>query len=176
MLVAVHEQAFDRPASQEPGDAPLAADIPTLTDRVDDPVVAPVAAPAEHGETFWMANSEAADAGYLSEESEDATPDPVDAHSADLATGAWVDLLVQGTWVRAELTWRSPHGSLFMFISAKGLAHSMTRRTLDRLRHADQLRVVSRGGMVEGALDAVAQLALRNQSEADGDAEPGTTP
>jgi hypothetical protein len=30
--------------------------------------------------------------------------------------------------------------------------------------------------MVEGALDAVAQLALRNQSEADGDAEPGTTP
>lgn len=176
MLVAVHEQAFDRPASQEPGDAPLAADIPTLTDRVDDPVAAPVAAPAEHGETFWMANSEAADAGYLSEESEDATPDPVDAHSADLATGAWVDLLVQGTWVRAELTWRSPHGSLFMFISAKGLAHSMTRRTLDRLRHADQLRVVSRGGMVEGALDAVAQLALRNQSEADGDAEPGATP
>ncbi|MGS5086405.1 DUF1631 family protein [Hydrogenophaga sp. A37] len=176
MLVAVHEQAFDRPAAQETGDEPLGAEIPTLIERVDDPALAVVPAPAEHGETFWMAHSEAADAGYVSEEPVPIAPDAVDAQGADLATGAWVDLLIQGTWVRAELTWTSPHGSLFMFISAKGLAHSMTRRTLDRLRNADQLRVVSRGGMVEGALDAVAQLALRNQSEADGDAEPGTTP
>jgi len=38
----------------------------------------------------------------------------------------------------------------------------MTRRTLDRLLGTDALRIVSRGGVVEGALDAVAQQALRN--------------
>jgi len=174
MLVAVHEQAFDHPAPAVPDNEPLVPEIPTLSERVDDPGLVAVPAPAELGETFWMANSEAADAGYLSEEPAPAAPDAVDAQGADMATGAWVDLLIQGTWVRAELTWTSPHGSLFMFISAKGLAHSMTRRTLDRLRNADQLRVVSRGGMVEGALDAVAQLALRNQSEPHGDAAPGS--
>lgn len=61
-----------------------------------------------------------------------------------------------------------------MFISASGLAHSMTRRTLDRLLGTDALQIVSRGGVVEGALDAVAQQALRNaQSDSDGDLEEG---
>ena len=83
----------------------------------------------------------------------------------DLSTGAWVDLKVQGEWVRAQLTWTSPRGSLFMFISSSGLAHSMTRRTLERLLGTDALRIVSRGGVVEGALDAVAQQALRNAQD-----------
>ena len=50
-------------------------------------------------------------------------------------TGSWVDLALGGVWVRAQLTWASPHQTLFMFISGKGLAHSMSRRTLDRLRN-----------------------------------------
>ena len=80
-----------------------------------------------------------------------------------------VDLKVQGEWLRAQLTWTSPRGGLFMFISANGLAHSMTRRTLEKLLGKDALRIISRGGVVEGALDAVAQQALRNAQEADPD-------
>ena len=76
---------------------------------------------------------------------------------------------VQGEWLRAQLTWTSPRGGLFMFISANGLAHSMTRRTLEKLLGKDALRIISRGGVVEGALDAVAQQALRNAQEADPD-------
>ena len=72
----------------------------------------------------------------------------------------------------SQLTWTSPRGGLYMFISAKGLAHSMTRRTLDRLLGNDVLRIVSRGGVVERALDAVAQQALRNTQ--GGDAAAGT--
>ena len=167
-LVSVHEQAFDeRPAAPDSASDGLAT-VDAAEDAADPTLPGPMH--TEPDEPFWMANSEVLDAGYLPEEPEPPSPDPVDIGDTELATGAWVDLRVQGEWVRAQLTWTSPHGSLFMFISAKGLAHSMTRRTLERLRGSGSLRVVSWGGMVEGALDAVAQQALRNQSEADGEA------
>jgi hypothetical protein len=38
----------------------------------------------------------------------------------------------------------------------------MSRRTLDRLRAADQLRVVADRPVVDEALDQVAQAALKN--------------
>ena len=76
-------------------------------------------------------------------------------------------MLIEGEWARAQLTWASPHGTLFMFVFAKRLAHSMTRRVLERLRSSDVLRVVSRGDVVEGALDAVAAEALRNAAASD---------
>lgn len=148
-LVALHEQAFESLV------------LPVLTAH---PNPAPTAdsAPAEAAESFWMAESEAADAGFVAGTPQPEEQDTAQPAESGLSTGAWVDLLTQGQWVRAQLTWTSPRGSLFMFISASGLAHSMTRRTLDRLLETDALRIVSRGGVVEGALDAVAQQALRN--------------
>ncbi|MDT4867035.1 hypothetical protein FQZ97_1019260 [compost metagenome] len=153
-LVALHEQAFESPV------------LPVLTAH---PTPAPTAdsAPVEAAESFWMADSEAAEAGFVAGTPQPEEPDTVQPAESGLSTGAWVDLLTQGQWVRAQLTWTSPRGSLFMFISASGLAHSMTRRTLDRLLGTDALRIVSRGGVVEGALDAVAQQALRNAHDPD---------
>lgn len=153
-LVALHEQAFESPV------------LPVLTAH---PTPAPTAdsAPADAAESFWMADSEAAEAGFVAGTPQPEEPDTAQSAESGLSTGAWVDLLTQGQWVRAQLTWTSPRGSLFMFISASGLAHSMTRRTLDRLLGADALRIVSRGGVVEGALDAVAQQALRNAHDPD---------
>src|SRR4030095_9204794 len=52
----------------------------------------------------------------------------------DLRVGAWVEIRIKGEWVRAQLTWCSPHATLFMFTSVAGTAHSMSRRTLDRPR------------------------------------------
>ena len=147
-LVALHEKAFD---------------TPTLT-------AMPVPEPAPEPDTFWMSAPAAEAAGFVSG---DSGPVPLEQPLApqtplDLGTGAWVDLKVQGQWVRAQLTWTSPRGGLYMFISAKGLAHSMTRRTLERLLGQDALHIVSRGGVVDGALDAVAQQALRNTQGSDG--------
>ena len=82
---------------------------------------------------------------------------------ADLGTGSWVELLLNDAWVRAQLTWCSPHRTLFMFISGAGLAHSMSRRTMERLGAQNRIRVVSRGDLIDNALDAVAQTALRNE-------------
>jgi hypothetical protein len=77
--------------------------------------------------------------------------------------GSWVELLVGGVWLRAQLTWASPHKTLFMFVSQGGLAHSMSRRTMDRLRMRGSIRVVSDGRLIDNALDGVAQSALQNE-------------
>lgn len=177
-LVALHEKAFDIPTlTQVP--------FVQLTDRVEpEPVPgdtedaagverprAPAPAAETAPETFWIAGQAAQDAGFVEAAS---GPMPLEALvPADLGTGAWVDLKVQDAWVRAQLTWTSPRGGLYMFISSRGLAHSMTRRTLDRLLGQDALRVVSTGGVVEHALDAVALQALRNTQEPPPPALPG---
>ncbi|MBI2744341.1 MAG: DUF1631 family protein [Burkholderiales bacterium] len=123
---------------------------------------------------IWMAGHEADEAGYLPEG--DVMPGAAPAgapvsgawNAAELAIGCWVELQLKGEWVRAQLTWASPHGTLFMFISGKGLAHSMSRRTMEQLRTRGLMRIVSERHMVDNALDAVAQTALlnaRNQSK-----------
>lgn len=88
---------------------------------------------------------------------------PVDVSRLPVITpGAWVELFVHRRWVRSQLTWASPHGTLFMFTSAGGDNHSMTRQTLDQMLARGELRLISSQAVVDGALDAVAQAAMRN--------------
>lgn len=138
-LVALHAKAFD---------------MPTLA----TPVEAAVQAPAS--DTFWIAGQAAQDAGFVAAESGLMPLEPVVV--VELGIGSWVELQLPQGWVRAQLTWTSPRGGLYMFISTQGLAHSMTQRTLDRLLQRDALRIIASGGVVDGALDAVAVQALRN--------------
>lgn len=168
-LITFHEQAFEgaRPAS--------AGDTPERASTSDISAIDSVGLPEDE---FWMADNEATDSGFLHgsgqrfpEVEEDEVPDPVAqmAWSAqNLITGSWVDLALGGQWVRAQLTWASPHKTLFMFISSGGMAHSMSRRTMDRLRGLGLIRLVSDGRVVDHALDAVAQAALRNDVEKAG--------
>lgn len=86
-----------------------------------------------------------------------AAPQPL-----ELAPGAWVELRLDDNWTRTQLTWASPHGTLFMFTQADGVNHSMTRQSIDRLFAGGNLRVLAQQAVVEGALNAVAQAALRN--------------
>ncbi|OGB32006.1 MAG: hypothetical protein A3F78_05865 [Burkholderiales bacterium RIFCSPLOWO2_12_FULL_61_40] len=85
-----------------------------------------------------------------------------DVDMDSLPLGSWVELLVNDHWVRTQLTWASPHGTLFLFTSVFGTPQSMTRRSRDKLAQAGQLRVVNGQTVVDGALDAVAQIAMRN--------------
>jgi hypothetical protein len=93
---------------------------------------------------------------------EPATPAAAQPQSLELAPGAWVELRLDDVWTRTQLTWASPHGTLFMFTQADGVNHSMTRQSIDRLFAGGNLRVLAQQAVVEGALDAVAQAALRN--------------
>ncbi len=165
-LITFHEQAFEtaRAAGTDSGEVPRIAGVAAQT--ADD----------ETGlsrDAFWIAEGEAQDSGYLQEAADlelDFTQmpeppevaEPQDWDLESLNTGAWVDLALGGVWVRAQLTWTSPHRTLFMFISGAGMAHSMSRRTMDRLRGMGLIRMVSDGRVMDNALDAVAQAALRN--------------
>jgi hypothetical protein len=73
--------------------------------------------------------------------------------------------MVNDQWTRTQLTWASPHGTLFLFTSVMGTTQSMTRRSRDKLVETGKLRVISGQPVVEGALDAVAKLAMRNSMD-----------
>jgi dihydroxyacetone kinase DhaKLM complex PTS-EIIA-like component DhaM len=81
---------------------------------------------------------------------------------ANVPLGSWVEMMINGQWIRTQLTWASPHGTLFLFTSVFGTSQSMTRRSRDKMVEAGNLRVISGQPMVEGALNAVAQQAMRN--------------
>lgn len=157
-LISVHEQAFEaaRPAVASPN-APLSEQD---------------AETALQEQGLWLADKEASDSGFMRDA---ATREPVDLPETvepgeargwtadELVMGAWVDLALAGRWVRAQLTWASPRRTLFMFISGGGLAHSMSRRSMDRLRGRGLIRLVSDGRVMDNALDAVDRAALRNK-------------
>ena len=87
--------------------------------------------------------------------------DAADA-GVQMALGTWVEIEVQGAWVRSQLTWASPHGTLFLFTSAFGQTQSMSRRSRDKMLADHKMRVISERPVVDGALDAVAKAAMRN--------------
>lgn len=148
-LITFHETAFEG-ARQIPVEVPA----PPVLDDV------------------WIADSETLNSGFLDDQADlsldftvQAPTEAVQQQVWDterLNTGSWVDLALGGVWVRAQLTWASPHRTLYMFISGGGLAHSMSRRTLERLKSTGLIRLVSDGHVMDNALDAVAQAALQN--------------
>lgn len=85
--------------------------------------------------------------------------------ASSLTVGSWFDLLQDGQLLRVQLTWASPHGTLFLFGSASGRSLSMTRRGVDRLIEQDKLRMVADHSVVDEALDAVAEQALKNSGK-----------
>lgn len=160
-LIDIHEQAFDNAKYVAQRDAPSTPPevVEAVVEMTDD--------------ELWMAEMEAQDSGFLThmqmpksapaDVPEVSDPALQNAWSAEsLRTGSWVDLALGGEWVRAQLSWASPHRTLFMFISGGGLAHSMSRRTMDRLRGLGLIRLVSDGHVMDNALDAVAREALLN--------------
>lgn len=82
-----------------------------------------------------------------------------------LPVGTWVDVWQDGQALRCQITWASPHGTMFILTSAEGRSISMTRRGLDRLREKGRLRVVAEQGVVDAALDAVARQAWINSAK-----------
>jgi hypothetical protein len=126
----------------------------------------------------WLAQREVHDAGFLEAESvmpadvtaQDSQSAPTNAVDPVVLTaipiGSWVEMMLEGHWTRMQLKWTSPHRTLFMFVAHGGKAHSMSQRSMDKLRVQGMIRVVSDGQLVEKALDAVAQTALRNSVDA----------
>lgn len=184
-LIACHEAVLQEARSaREKSDAVLAMfdDAAELAVRDAQEGDATDAMPSE---APWLAAAETSGAGYLEAESvmpldpstlEVSVADQKAAESASetISEGAWVELMLDGEWTRLKLTWSSPHRTLFMFTSTRGRAHSMSRRSMARLLSTGMIRIVSAGLMLDGALDSIAQAALRNslaQSTAPGNGD-----
>ncbi len=125
-----------------------------------DSAAAPEAKPKDSGRAPLAAQAQKAAPPGSS-----AKPTAQIAAPKTLHTGSWIELSLEGEWTRLQLTWASPHRTLFMFTSRGGKAHSMSQRTMEKLRSQGLMRVISDGRVVEHALDAVAELALRNSAE-----------
>ncbi len=80
----------------------------------------------------------------------------------DMQLGDWVELASEIKWIRAQLTWISPHNTLFMFTSEGGRSHSMTSRMLQQLMSRGRFKIISQQGVMDGAFDSVARAAVRN--------------
>jgi hypothetical protein len=159
---------------------PAARPVPLSTKLTREELEAQFGNEAEAGS--WLAPLEAQQSGFM-QTHQSITPQPLfqatqpatsfsqtQPHAEALAPalpqlglqpGAWVEMF-DGHWARWQLTWASPHGTLFLFTHASGKTQSMTRRLLEKMLAADTLRMVSGQALVDGALDAVAHTALQN--------------
>ena len=136
----------------------------------------------EAAAALWLDSREAQESGFVPDDAlepervaspeaaqeEQTEPSPGPARAGEMQTGTWVELMVNNQLIRAQLTWASPHATLFMFTSLAGTAHSMSKRTLDRLRAQGQIKVVAERHVVDEALDQVAKAALKNSVEGKG--------
>ena len=155
-LISLHEKAFEGPRQ-----SPARAVLEPIGVDAEDPVASN--APLDASDFWVAADDDALESDYLASETGLTADSEIQPWSVvNIDTGMWVELMVEDLWRRAQLTWASPHRTLFMFVSRGGEAHSMSRRTMERLRMQGRIRLVSDGHMVEHALDGVAVAALRN--------------
>ncbi len=173
LLLGLHQQAL-APAPVVPAAMTMGELENWFAESRSDDVRSPWLAPGEAQESGFMETHhgaaplplyEATEPGAVAQPGSDWL-DAVPALGDEcLQPGAWVEMLTDGGWGRLQLTWASPHGTLFMFSDAAGKTHSMTRRLLDQLVAAQSLRLVSDQAVVDGALDAVAQAAVSNSPD-----------
>lgn len=165
-LMQLHQEAFKTVRPPHP-------------DKVGSPAPKPAQDPFADDEP-WLAPAEAKDSGFMPsahEEPPHGAPTLLPPHQPEgaaqpmvmsspalpaLTVGTWVNLRVNGQWERTQLSWIGPHDKLFLFTSPNGRTQSMTLRLLERLILQGDLTVINDRTVIDGALDAVAQAALRN--------------
>lgn len=181
-LMTLHQTGL-RTAADTPSWAPVSTPAPVtskrqLLDAMFEPggrpgAASPWLAPAEARHSGFMQDWEASVSGDTEPAfSSPAAASPAAAPSgADAALewqlGAWVDMLVDAQWLRAQLSWVSPQRTLYMFTSEGGRKHSMTNRVLHHLLTLGFVKLISDQGVLERALNSVARTAMRNSLEGD---------
>ncbi len=182
-MMAIHRLALQ--AEALPRDATLADGRSQIRAELDQAFDAAHQASYEQGRAqLWLAPTEAQQSGFMDSgmgqsqtgyvqtlagptghDGELQAQPLIGDERVQLPLGAWVELLSGASWLRAQLTWISPHNSLFMFTSEGGRSHSMTARMLQQLLALERVKLVSQQGVLTGALDGVARAALRNSMD-----------
>ena len=174
-LMTLHQAGLRAP-TETPSWAPVAAPAAPVTSKRQllDAMFEPDGRAG--AASLWLAPAEAQHSGFMedweSSVSGDTEQHPVPtlpAAAPSLAetalewqVGAWVEMLVDTQWLRAQLSWVSPQRTLYMFTSEGGRKHSMTNRVLRHLLTLGFVKVISDQGVLERALNSVARTAMRN--------------
>ncbi|MEY2861180.1 MAG: hypothetical protein RL392_1638 [Pseudomonadota bacterium] len=160
-LMLIHQQAFK---------TSTAPSVPKKA-RSDTPVMVVGGERArfvENGDP-WVAPEEALSSNFVEIEAAPNVGAPVSLLPSDavevMPVGTWIELKTADKWSRTQLTWASPHGTLFLFTNSFGATQSMTRRTRDKLVENGSLRMLLDIPVVDVALNAVAQIAMRNSMD-----------
>lgn len=95
-----------------------------------------------------------------------AMPLPCDIET-NFVVGAWIELTTHQRKVRTQLTWASPHQTLFLFTAADGSTQSMTRRMRDKLAAEGTLRVIAARPRVARTMDAMGKSTKASRPAAD---------
>ena len=127
--------------------------------RVEEPVARPAALTSEAAGSSPGVAVAAQDAqDEARDEGRESVQDrAVEQFFVRLRVGNRVDMYSAGHWLRAELVWASARGTLFMFTSPGGRAHSMTKRSCEKLIRSKGLRLAETRLVVEAAMAQVAQ-------------------
>jgi hypothetical protein len=147
-LFVLHQQAFKPIVAKGPGIDVVAVE-PQLTEEP------------------WIGPIEAAVSGFMEDVSGNLmamsveTPPSIHADQG-MVIGDWAEILADGQWSRTQLTWTTPHGTMFLFTDARGHCLSMTKRSYTKRLADGTMREVQAHMVVDDALDAVSQLAMRN--------------
>jgi hypothetical protein len=126
-LVGLHQAAFEKPAR--------VAVVPEPEPKPELEPESHAVKPASELPVAEVSGTEPPDSALAA---------PVDdSLYADFVVGVWVELITNRRAVRTQLTWASPHGTLFLFTAADGSTQSMTRRMRNKLASEGFLRVVA---------------------------------
>lgn len=166
-LMGLHQLAFragSAPLVKAPASPTVQTPAPSAVQRKDpledsDPWMAPAEAEASNFMELPDLAAFGPGAPHVSIQMEDVI---AETSLEGLPLGSWVEIWTNGNWMRMQLSWASPHGTLFLFTSVFGTTQSMTKRSRDKLVAAGHLRQFSGQTVVDGALDAVAKIAMRN--------------
>ena len=86
-------------------------------------------------------------------------------NASALRQGEWVNMLRGGSATRAQLIWVSPEQTMYMFTTSTGRNQSMSRGTLDRLIKQGHVQLLVPANVMDNALNAVTQTAMRNSMD-----------
>lgn len=137
-LVGLHQAAFEKSSAS--------SSIASQPDLQDD------------GPT----SAELSVSSFAPPDSEQAVMDAPDPY-ADFKIGVWVELVTNGRVVRTQLTWTSPHGTLFLFTAQDASTQSMTRRMRDKLASEGLLRIAPAPVVTTRSADLVASEPVRTK-------------
>lgn len=137
-LVGLHQAAFEKPSASS-----FIASQPNLQD--DGPT-----------------SAELSVSSFAPPDSEQAVMDAPDPY-ADFKIGVWVELVTNGRVVRTQLTWTSPHSTLFLFTAQDASTQSMTRRMRDKLASEGLLRIAPAPVVTTRSADLVASEPVRTK-------------